>query len=100
MHDYGVGLSSTEVQGLFAFFDKNHDGEISYDEFLVSCRDPLNEFRMRFVRQAYAKLDKNGNGQVQIDDLIDVYNVEKHPEYLQGKKTKEQVLTEFMGTFE
>lgn len=100
VHDYGVVLTMPEAQSLFAFFDKNGDNELNYDEFLVSCRDRINEFRLKFVRQAFAKLDKNGNGRVEIDDLIDVYNVEKHPEYLQGKKTKEQVLTEFMGTFE
>jgi Ca2+-binding EF-hand superfamily protein len=45
-------------------------------------------------------MDKNGNGKVEIDDLIDIYNVDKHPEFTNGKKTKEEILDEFMNTFE
>ncbi len=35
-----------------------------------------------------------------MEDLIDVYSVEKHPDFISGKKTKEQILREFMHTFE
>lgn len=60
----------------------------------------MNSFRQRIVDQAFSKMDKNGNGKVEIDDLIDIYNVDKHPEFTNGKKTKEEILDEFMNTFE
>jgi Ca2+-binding EF-hand superfamily protein len=39
------------------------------------------------VQKAFRKLDKDGSGIVDIDDIKDVYNASKHPDVLSGKKT-------------
>ena len=49
----------------------------------------MNNFRQKFVDQAFRKLDKTGDGKIEIDDIIDVYSVAKHPDFINGKKTKE-----------
>lgn len=85
---------------LYTYFDRDGNGQLSYDEFLVILRGPMNAFRQRIVEQAFNKMDKNGNGKVEIDDLIDIYNVDRHPDFINGKKTREQILDEFMSTFE
>jgi len=52
------------------------------------------------VMQAFAKLDKDGNGWVDINDVRGVYKGNKHPDVLSGKKTEDQILQEFLETFE
>ncbi len=46
------------------------------------------------------KLDKERNGFVDINDITGVYNAKKHPDVLSGKRTEQQVLMEFLETFE
>jgi len=52
------------------------------------------------VRRAFDKLDANKNGIIEIDDIKGVYNAKFHPEVKAGKKTEEEVLFEFLDTFE
>ena len=42
-------------------------------------------------------MDKNGY--VDINDLKGVYNAKRHPDVVQGKKTEEEILYEFLQTF-
>jgi calcyphosin len=49
---------------------------------------------------AFNKLDKTGDGLVTLDDLKDSYDVSFHPEFKQGKKSKQAILEEFMGQWD
>jgi Ca2+-binding EF-hand superfamily protein len=98
--DFRFELSDTEVDIAFKAFDRNGEGEISYDEFLRTLRGEMNSFRTRLVDQAFSKIDKDGNGWLDIEDIKGVYNARNHPDVKQGKKTEEEVLLEFLETFE
>ena len=52
------------------------------------------------MKRAFDKLDKNRNGVVEIDDIKGVYNAKNHPDVKLGKKTEDEVLSEFLDTFE
>lgn len=56
----------------------------------------MNEFRIALIRKAYQKLDENSDGSVKLDDIAKLYDVTKHPDILQGKKTAKDVFLEFM----
>ena len=60
----------------------------------------MNAFRKQLVRRAFDKLDGNGNGIIELDDIKKVYNAKFHPEVKSGKKTEDEVLGEFLDTFE
>ena len=98
--DFRVGLSFESVQVLFEGFDINRDGVINYDEFLRQIRGPLNEFRAGLVEKAFRKIDKDGSGVLDISDIKGTYNASKHPEVISGKKTEDEILVEFLETFE
>ena len=49
---------------------------------------------------AYKKLDKDSNGLITIADIKGVYNAKKHPDVIQGKKTEDEILMQFLETFE
>lgn len=43
--------------------------------------------RKKVVALAYKKLDKDGNGWIDINDVRGVYKADKHPDVMSGKKT-------------
>ena len=49
---------------------------------------------------AFNKLDADGSGWIDINDIRGVYVANKHPDVLAGKKTEDQILQEFLETFE
>ena len=49
---------------------------------------------------AFKKFDKDGNGYINIEDLKGRYNASNHPDVKLGKKTEEDILYEFLDTFE
>ena len=100
LKDYRVSVSPQEAQKLFRIFDVNGDGNISYDEFLRMVIGEMNQPRRNLVKRAFDKIDRNRNGIVEIDDLKGVYNAKNHPDVKLGKKTEEEVLSEFLDTFE
>jgi Ca2+-binding EF-hand superfamily protein len=63
-------------------------------------RGDLTPVRLALVKKAFQKLDRDGSGFVDINDIKDVYNATKHPDVLSGKKTENQIFTEFLETFE
>lgn len=100
MRDYGIPISDDEVSAIVKYFDTNKDGKISFDEFLRAVRGDLNKRRIEMVHMAYNVLDKSGDGLVTLSDIMDIYDVSFHPDFQSGRKTKEEVLKEFMQVWE
>lgn len=98
--DFKAEIASEDIGILFNAFDINRDGTIQYDEFLRIIRGDLTDYRRQLVERAFQKLDRDGSGIVEVNDLIGVYNAKKHPAVMEGRKTEEQVLEEFLSTFE
>jgi len=81
-------------------FDRDGNGEVNYDEFLRSIVGRMNEKRRTIVTLAFKRFDRDGNGFIGIEDLKGRYNAGNHPDVKLGKKTEEDVLYEFLDTFE
>jgi len=45
-------------------------------------------------------MDKDKSGTITVDDLRGVYSAKKHPDVIDGKKTEDEVLFEFLDTFD
>lgn len=97
LKENGHNLNPSEFERIFKYFDKNNDGKISYDEFLVGLRGDLNANRRELVALAFNKLDKTKNGVVNIEDLVSTYSVEFHPKFKSGEMSKTDILNEFMS---
>lgn len=63
-------------------------------------RDDLTPRRQAMVDKAYKILDINGNGTINYDDVKEVYDVSCNKEFIEGRKSKEQIIDEFLMTFE
>jgi Ca2+-binding EF-hand superfamily protein len=88
MTDYMLGFSEGEIQTIFREFDLSRNGLVEYDEFLRVIRGPMNDNRRTYVAKAFKKLDRDGNGYVDINDITGVYSAKTHPEVISGKKTE------------
>ena len=100
LKDFDIHLNEEQVQTLIKFFDRDNSGSVNFDEFLVALRGELTPSRIGYIRQAYNKLDINGDGQVTLDDIAQIYDVSKHPDVIDGKKTPEEAYREFMSLWD
>ncbi len=60
----------------------------------------MNQTRTNLVLKAFQKLDKSRDGRVTCEDLANVYNVKQHPKYQNGELTEQQILNQFLNSFE
>ncbi len=99
LRENGVTLSSSELSALFDFFDKDKDGNVCFDEFLVGVRGSPNSRRQALIDKAFLKFDRDGNGYVDANDLRGVYNCSHHPKVQRGEMTEDQAFREFLQSF-
>ena len=60
----------------------------------------MNTFRKALAKKAFDILDKSMTGFLSLDDIKQTYNGKMHPDVKAGKKTEDDVLLEFLDTFE
>jgi len=100
LNDFGVQVSKEEATEFFKIMDKDGSGQLDFDEFLIALRPPMSASRQKIILEAFRKLDKNGDGIVDAEDMRGVYNVRRHPKFLSGECTEEQLFKKFLETFE
>jgi Ca2+-binding EF-hand superfamily protein len=100
LKDLRLDFQAPEAKRLFDLFDRDRSGQIDYDEFLRGVRGPLSENRTNVIRAAFNKLDANKSGDITLEDVRGVYNAKNHPAVRAGKKTEDEILAEFLDTFE
>ena len=89
-----------DAQGLLNAYDIDKDGNISFDEFLRGMRSELTPQQLAFVDQAFALLDRDGSGEATVSDIEHLYDVRCHPKFIDGSLTKDEVLQEFLNSFD
>ncbi len=60
----------------------------------------MNGYRRGYAEKAFKIMDKDRSGVLNIDDLKGTFNGKKHPDVIAGKKTEDEILGEFLDTFE
>ncbi|KAL7376604.1 hypothetical protein ABVT39_011731 [Epinephelus coioides] len=124
LNDFGILIEKQEATALFQRFDRDGNGTIDFDEFLITLRvnirrgdcaaeqqfvclnfrcslqPQMSKARKEVVMQAFRKLDKTGDGVITIEDLRGVYNAKYHPKYQNGEWTEDQVFRKFLDSFD
>ena len=100
LRENGHTLSPSEFERIFKYFDRNNDGKISYDEFLRGIRGELSPRRIELIKMAYQKLDRDHSGIVDINDVVEQYDVSFHPKFKSGEMSKNDILNEFISQWD
>ncbi len=100
LKETGCDLDEAQIRSLFERFDADGSGGVNVTEFLVGVRPPMSPARLKVIEEAFAKMDKTGDGLVTVDDLKGVYNVKRHPKFLNGECSEDEILTKFLNNFE
>lgn len=98
--DYRITVSPEECRALFDLFDLDGNGEINYDELMRAVAGDLSPIRKEFVQRAFKKADKDNSGVLTLSDIRGTYNAKHHPDVKAGKRTEDEILSEFLDTFE
>ena len=69
MRDYRITSDPFEIDAIIQIFDSDNSGRISYDEFIRTIVGEMNDFRKNLCKQAYKKMDANGDGTLDITDI-------------------------------
>ena len=100
LREFDTELSEGEISALFNYFDKEKTGVLNYVNFINAIRGPMNQKRIGIVKEAFKKLDIDKSGQVEISEIKLQYNGKNHRDVKSGKKTEEDIYTEFIDTFQ
>lgn len=83
------GMCASDAERLFNVFDTSSDGQISFDEFLTALCGALSPVRKRLVNEAFDKLDANGNGTLEMEEVKNNFDPTRHPDVIAGTKSAE-----------
>lgn len=100
MAAFGIFPKKVELQALMKYYDVNGDCQISYDEFLNGLKDDLSARRLNMVQKAFSRLDINNSGSLTVHDIHGIYDVSMNPDFLEGRKTRDEIFNEFLQNFE
>ena len=100
LEDYRYNIQSNLENKLFDIFDSKKSESIDYNEFISKILGTMSDFRRQIVQKVFEKLDKEKKGIIPYDIIRENYNADKHPEVLNGKRTKQEILARFIDMFE
>lgn len=95
MKKIGIFLTTQELTPVMNVFDINRDGKVHFGEFVQALRNAMSDDRIATVKKAFAMLDSNRTGYLNVQDLIQRYNADLHPRVRTREKTVQQVQSEF-----
>lgn len=52
------------------------------------------------VDAAFKLMDKDGSGQITVDDVKNLYDPSHHKDFIEGTKSKDEVIKEFLNSFD
>ena len=95
----GLEVPQEVLEELFASFDYDGSGAISYDEFMVKILGEMNERRIAVVKAAFNKIDLDKSGVVELSEIKRWYNTKNNPQVISGEITEEDLYSRFVETF-
>jgi len=52
------------------------------------------------VKKAFSILDKDNSGKITVSDIVKIYDVTQNKDFQEGKKSREEVLQDFLNNFD
>jgi Ca2+-binding EF-hand superfamily protein len=100
MKDYRIDIEENNLGVLLNYLDPEQTGEINYMAFFNKIKGQLSNTRKEVIEYAFLAIDREKTGNIDISSLKEKFNAKKHPDVRSGKKTEDEILGEFLETFE
>lgn len=98
LHDHGCMLQDADIKKVISMW--GNGDYMTFDDFLVGMRGSLNTARRVPVDRVFNKLDIDGNGVVSLEEFKTRFKVDKRNQELKKGKTEDEIVREFMKSFE
>ena len=95
-----IPLSRNQAAALFKLYDIQNTGEINYDSLINELLGKFSESRRNLVNSAFNKLDNTRKGVINMNIIRGGFIPKGHPDVVNGKKTEQEVLAEFLDNFD
>lgn len=94
----GCPVSADQAENLFNTFRQAYTPNmVAYDELFLALKDEPSNERRESIRKAFRRLDAP-SGLVDINEMIDAYNANRHPQVSDRTRDSSEVLSEFADT--
>ena len=95
-----IPLSRNQAAALFKLYDIQNTGEINYDSLINELLGKFSESRRNLINSAFNKLDNTRKGVINMNIIRGGFIPKGHPDVVNGKKTEQEVLAEFLDNFD
>ena len=96
---YGLHIIKEEAVLLCRYFDPDATENINFEKFLYALRGKPNAERQQAIDYVYSKFDKNHVGYAEATELRKVFNCVKHPRFLSGELSEDQIFYLYLKNF-
>ena len=96
---YGYNIIKQEAVLLCRYFDPEGTETIDFEKFLFALRGKPNASRQATIDYVYFQFDKKNVGYAEATELRKVFNCVKHPRYLSGELTEDQIFFLYLKNF-
>ena len=81
------------------FIDKDGSNMLDFEDFLFALRGKPNQERQACIDYVFRLFDKNNTGVADTNEMKTVFNCQKHPKFLMGKLTVDQMFYLYLKNF-
>lgn len=100
IYDLKPSIDKRDLEALIKILDNSASGKINYIEFLGMIIGQLSEFRFNIINNAFSILDPDGFNTILSEKLKSSYNAAGHPDVKSGIAKEDDILKEFLESFE
>jgi len=97
-----VQVSPAELDTVWNYCNRDKTTpEVTVGELCRMVRGPITaKARLDILFEAFTRLDKSGDGVIALAELAPRYDCSRHPDVLAGRKTKDEVVQEFIADWD
>ena len=97
---FNMNISLEELELIFNFFDKEKTGSINYNNLIQTIIGQISPNREAIIKNIFEIFNKDNNGNISLNEIKLIFNANRHPDVLNGKKSRGEIYGEFLDNIE